>query len=235
MCNKHSRTCENTDKLHSELPVPLHLCHTVNTEISYINAIETIFQPDYMPSNMDIVRAPESIETMKETELKMSSSVLRVVELRESQAVKIMSQFADVQFCLFTLDLTCYDRYLDDAQRTNELQGRLADLKGICRSGYFCKSIILLIFTNAEALKERIAISPLKSHFEDYGGGNNYDAATKYILKRCKQVNRLDLPMFWHIHSLEDSEGDAMDQFFRQSQASISAVSWLREIGIGTS
>ena len=32
-------------------------------------AIERICQPDYVPSNMDIVRAPESTDTIKETEL----------------------------------------------------------------------------------------------------------------------------------------------------------------------
>jgi guanine nucleotide-binding protein subunit alpha len=182
---------------------------------------------------MDIVRAPESIETMKETELTMSSSILRVVELRERTAMKIISQFADVQFCLFPVDLTCYDRYLDDLERTNELKERLSYLKGICQSSYFSKSIILLLFTNAVAFKERIAISPMKTHFEDYTGGNSFDAATKYILRKCKQVNQPDLPLFWHIHDLYDSEADAMHQFLTQSAASIAAVSWLREIGLG--
>ncbi|KIW32736.1 uncharacterized protein PV07_04263 [Cladophialophora immunda] len=201
----------------------------------YLNAIERICQANYTPSNMDIIRAPEAIDTMKETELVMNSSTLRIIELDEKYAMKIISQFADVQFCLFAIDLTCYDRYLDDAQRSNELQERLLDLKVICRSEYFSKSIILLVLTNAAAFRKRVAISPMKPHFEDYNGGNDANAATKYILKMCKQVNRMDLPLFWHIYdcAVDQGEAEAMDHFFMQSAASISAVSWLREMGIG--
>ncbi|KAH0837036.1 hypothetical protein AYO21_08839 [Fonsecaea monophora] len=202
----------------------------------YLNAIERICQADYTPSNMDIIRAPEAIDTMKETELTMNSSTLRIIELKEQSAMKIISQFADVQFCLFAIDLTCYDRYLDHTHRSNVLLERLQDLKVICRSEYFSKSIILLVLTNAAAFKKRIATSPMKSHFEDYKGGNDVNAATKYILKRCKQANKLDLPLFWHIYdcAVDQGEAEAMDHFFMQSAASISAVSWLREMGIGS-
>lgn len=167
---------------------------------------------------------------MKETELIMNSLTLRVVEINESHAMKIISQFAGVQFCLFTIDLTCYDRYLDDADQTNELQERLSYLKGLCRSNYFTKSIILLIFTNATAFRAQIPISPIRSHFEGYEGGNDFNAATKWILGKCRQVNKLDLPLFWHVHDCE-SKAEAMDNFFRQSAASFTAVSWLRDIG----
>ncbi|KAJ9609456.1 hypothetical protein H2200_005783 [Cladophialophora chaetospira] len=199
----------------------------------YLNAVERISQPGYVPNNMDIIRAPENIDTMKETELVMSSSTLRVVELRERHDMKIISQFADVQFCLFTIDQTCYDRYLDDPRRTNELKERLTYLKAVCRSSFFSKSIILLVLTNATAFKEKIATSPMRTHFQDYTGGNDAHAATKYILKKCREVNKLDLPLFWHIHDLDEGE-TGIDQFFRQSAASMTAVSWLREIGIGT-
>jgi hypothetical protein len=182
-----------------------------------------------VPSNLDIVRAPENIDTMKETEMIMSSTTLRVVELHEQQAVKVLSQFADVHFCLFAIDLTCYDRYLDDRARTNEFEDRLASLKRICRSSFFSKSIILLLLTNATAFRERIALSPIKPHFDDYKGGNNFGAATKYILKSCRKVNRTSLQFFWHIHDEEDAEAVAMDQFFRQAAES---MSWLKEIAM---
>ena len=147
--------------------------------------------------------------------------------------MKIISQFADVQFCLFTIDQTCYDRYLDDANRTNELQERLKYLKAVCRSSFFSISIILLVLTNTTAFSERIATSPLRTHFSDYSGGNDANAATKYILKKCREVNKLDLPLFWHIHDVDETDNKAIDQFFRQSAASMTAVSWLREIGLG--
>lgn len=184
---------------------------------------------------MDIIRAPENIDTIKETELVVTPSTLRIVEIREQHAMKIISQFADVQFCLFVVDLTSYDRYLDDTERSNELRYRLGYLKGVCRSTFFARTIILLILTNVAAFEKQIAISPLKSHFDEYTGGNDVNAATKYILKRCKQVNTMGLPLFWHIYdfTVDEAEAESMHNFLRQSAASISAVSWLREIGLG--
>jgi hypothetical protein len=181
---------------------------------------------------MDIIRAPENIETMKETELKLESITLRVAEIREQQGLKIMKQFAGVQFCLFPIDLTCYDRYMDDADNTNELMDRLSYLKTICRSSHFATSIIMLVLTNAAACREQIATSPINCHFRDYTGGNNFDLAIKYIIKRCKQANKGTLPLFWHVHDLGKTEAEAMDKFFQQSTASIAAMSWLRESGI---
>lgn len=174
---------------------------------------------------------------MKETELVMNSSILRIMEIREQSALKIISQFADVQLCLFAVDLTCYDRYLDRDERSNELLDRLLFLKGISQSKLFSSTIILLILTNAAAFEKQIAVSPLKSHFQDYTGGNDVHAATKYILKRCKQVNKMDLPLFWHVHdcAIDKAEAESTYNFLRQSAASVTAVSWLRDIGLGAS
>jgi len=203
----------------------------------YLTSIERICQPGYVPTNMDIIRAPETIDTMKETELvmpHMKTFTLQVIEIKEQQALKIISQFADVQFCLFAIDLTCYNRYLDDTKRTNALQDRLSYLNAICRSSFFARTIILLVLTNAAGLKKQIGLSPLKSHFDDYTGGNDASAATEYILKRCKKANRRALPLFWHVYDCAvNSEAQATDSFFCQSAASISTMSWLREIGFG--
>ncbi|KIX02267.1 uncharacterized protein Z518_08206 [Rhinocladiella mackenziei CBS 650.93] len=199
----------------------------------FLNAIERICQPDYVPTNMDIIRAPEVIDTMKETELVMNTTTVRVIEIREQCTTKIFPLFADIQFCLFAIDLTCYDRYLDDGKgRTNELRDRFSFLKGISRSSYFAKTIILLVLTNAAAFERQIAVSPLNSHFEDYTGANDVHAATKYVLKRCKRANQMDLPLFWHIYDCSEPGSQAIDEFFQQSAASISAVSWVIGLGI---
>ncbi len=186
---------------------------------------------------MDIIQAPETINAVKETALAMpnlNTFTLQIIEIKE-QAEKIIPQFADVQFCLFAIDLTCYNRYLDDAKRSNALQDRLSYLKSICQSSFFARTIILLVLTNATGLKKQIALSPLKSHFDDYAGGSDAGAATKYIIKRCKQVNRTALPMFCHIYdcAINTSEAEATDRFFRQSAERMFAISWVREVGFG--
>ena len=184
---------------------------------------------------MDIIRAPETIDTVKETEMVIGTMSLRVAEIKDKKAMRIMPQFAGVEFCLFTIDLTCYNRYLDDERSTNELDDRLAYLKAIFRSEYFDTTIVLLVFTNSSAFEKQIAHAPLKSHFEDYTGGNSVEAATKYILGRCKRTNKLQRPFFWHSYNSEahDREAESMANFFRQSAASVTFVTWLRDIGLG--
>lgn len=167
---------------------------------------------------MDIIRAPEPIETMKETELMVTnSSPLKVIELQEQQAMKILPQFAGVQCCLFTIDLTCYDRYLNDRRGTNALLDRISKLKDILLSPHFRETLVMLMFTNGSAFAKHIITSPLRSHFPDYDGGNNADAATKYILKKCKRANLRDRALVWHTFLEHETETESTANFFRQS------------------
>lgn len=184
---------------------------------------------------MDIIRAPEAIETVKETEVTIDKATVRVVEIKDQNAMRIMPQFADVHFCLFSIDLTCYNRYLDDEDSTNELYDRLQYLRTIFRSRFFHSTVVLIVFTNSMAFAKQIAESPLKSHFGDYRGGNNVDAAMKYIIRRCKLVNHLHRPFFWHCYDFAARKGDGelIADFFRRSASSIGAMERLREIGLG--
>lgn len=177
------------------------------------------------------------IDTMKETELTMPRSecaTLRLIEINEHNAMKIISQFADIQFCLFAIDMTSYDRYQGESRRSNVLQGRIWYLKAVCGSVYFTKSIILLVLTNATAFEKKIAYSPLQPHFEDYAGGSDANAGAKYILKKCKQANYRDLPLFWHFFdcAVEEAEAAATDEFFRQYASMVSVVREILLAGI---
>ncbi len=195
-------------------------------------------QTTYLPIWTSFERRKTS-KPMKETELVMASSTLRVVELRRAArhedyvAVRLM--FSSV---LYTIDLTCYDRYLDDTERTNELQERLTYLKAIV-------SIHILLHEHYLA----------RAHQRQCIQGTNWGSRQcepilvtilavtmsmlqpKYILKRCtaSSTNRICHYYLAYLTDLDKREADAMDQFFRQSAASITAVSWLREIGLGTS
>jgi len=199
---------------------------------SYLSTIERICQPDYQPSTMDIIRAPEKIDTLKETNVSMDHLTAQFIEYNEDNATKILFQFAGIQFCLFTVDLTCYDQYLDDRQNTNALQDRLSLLKAVSRSAYFAETIILLILTNASAFANKLASSPLSTHFSDYGGGNDVAAAKKYILKCFRQVHRSDLVLFSHFYDYSDEQhhfGETA-QFFTEA---LSAVSFMKGVGLG--
>ncbi|KEF59010.1 uncharacterized protein A1O9_03853 [Exophiala aquamarina CBS 119918] len=167
---------------------------------------------------MDIIRAPEPIDTVKETELVLNpSSPLKVIELQEQQALKILPQFAGVQCCLFTIDLTCYDRYLNDQAGTNALHDRISKLKYILLSPHFSDTLVMLMFTNGSAFAKHIITSPLQGHFPDYNGGNNVDAASKYILKKCKSANLKDRALVWHMFLEDEAETESTANFFRQS------------------
>jgi hypothetical protein len=198
----------------------------------YLRACERICQPSYIPTHADVKLAPEDDEVMKETILMMNKTSLRVVELPEPHTPKIISQFAGVQFCLFVADLASYDRFMPE-KRMNELQARLAYFKMLCCSAYLSKSILMLVFTGMTAFKHRLSISPLKTHFADYYGGNDPIAASKYIMRWFSQMNKNKLPLFWHVYDEDAGKKgvEMMTQFFEQSVASINAAFWLREIG----
>lgn len=131
--------------------------------------------------------------------------------------MKILPQFAGVQCCLFTIDLTCYNRYLNNATSTNALRDRISRLKDILLSPHFSETLVMLMFTNRTALTKHIIASPLSSHFPDYKGGNNVDAAVKYILKQCQRANLKDRALVWHTFLEDVAEAESTANFFRQS------------------
>lgn len=179
-----------------------------------------------------MIKAPETLDHVRETKLTMNNMTAEMVEVPNGSA-KIFHHFDGVGACLFTIDLASYDQYLDTEGSCNALKSAMAYLNAVCTSQWFYSSCILLCFTNTDVFARKLIKSPLETHFETYTGGADLAAATQHLLKRCQQANRLDLPLFWHFAE-DDAQDPSTIRFVRESLTTLPTAWYLREMGIYT-
>jgi guanine nucleotide-binding protein G(i) subunit alpha len=88
---------------------------------------------------------------------------------------------------LFVVDLLCYDNIISG---DNEMTDRIQLFESVVNGKSFPKTTIVLFLSNISKFRQKLAHSPLETHFPDYDGGEDGDRAAEYLLGRFKQVDR---------------------------------------------
>jgi guanine nucleotide-binding protein G(i) subunit alpha len=88
---------------------------------------------------------------------------------------------------LFVVDLLCYDNIISG---DNEMTERIELFNNTVNANPFSETTIVLFLSNVSKFRQKLAHSPLETHFPDYDGGADGDRAAEYLLGRFKQVDR---------------------------------------------
>jgi guanine nucleotide-binding protein G(i) subunit alpha len=88
---------------------------------------------------------------------------------------------------LFVVDLLCYDNIISG---DNEMIERIQLFDGTINDKSFSETTIVLFLSNISKFRQKLAHSPLETHFPDYDGGEDGDRAAEYLLGQFKQVDR---------------------------------------------
>lgn len=152
----------------------------------------------------DVIRAPERLQTVRETRLAIDNLNADLIEVPHGRLARVIHQFDHVDACLLSLDLTSYDRYSEDDKGHNTLEQGLSLFRGVCRS--FGTKLIMLVCVNFSAFRKKLNTSPLSIHFPDFKGDGDPSAAANFILRRCKRMVGEDQDLFHHFaeHDAED-------------------------------
>ncbi len=172
----------------------------------------------------DVIRAPEHLQTVRETRLAIKGLNADLIEVPHGRLARVIHQFDRVDACLFSLDLTSYDRYGEDDQGRSTLEQGLSLFQGICKS--FDTKPIMLICVNFGAFRKKLRTSPLSIHFPDYKGGSDATAAANFLLRRCKRMVGGDQDLFHHFAE-DDAEDDSTIQFLEDKIADLPGREYL--------
>ena len=172
--------------------------------LSFLESLDRILTPKYQPTMSDVIRAPERLQTVRETRLAIENLNADLIEVPHGRLARVIHQFDHVDACLLSLDLTSYDRYSEDDKVRNTLEQGLSLFKGICRS--FDTKPIMLVCVNFSAFRKKLKISPLSIHFPDFKGGSDPSAAATFILRQCKRMLCGNQDLYHHF-----AEDDATD------------------------
>ncbi|KAL8790150.1 MAG: hypothetical protein Q9195_006530 [Heterodermia aff. obscurata] len=190
----------------------------------FLEHIPRITDPQYVPSETDILRLPAQYEniwdkSVQATRLsfgKLSMHVIGCSGDSESQRADWIAHFKDVNGVVFVVDLCSYDQALPSNPNNTRLMKclDLINVMGTGRSIYtklmeslylfeilvnsrpYRNTSIFLIFTGIEELQLKMTESPLSEYFSDYDGGHDIDSTVEYILSLFLNANKEKLRIY---------------------------------------
>lgn len=160
---------------------------------SYIDSIDRIARPDYLPNDKDIVKSKGKQCGLEETTIIFGQLTFRIVKPDKAILArwKLLRLFYDVMVLIFVVDLSGYDEMdFFEVKSSTHLSTALAQFENVCNSPWLAEAKIILVLNGLEVFKEKIASSPLQEYFSDYTGGADYASALAYISNKLASLKR---------------------------------------------
>ncbi|KAI8068438.1 G-alpha protein [Gongronella butleri] len=157
----------------------------------YFDAILRIGQPNYIPSDQDVLRSRVKSTGITETTFVIGDLTYRMLDVggQRSERKKWIHCFENVTALVFLVAISEYDQVLFEDESVNRLSESLTLFDSICNSRWFIKTSIILFLNKIDLFAEKIVKSPLGNYFDDYTGGDRYEAACQYLLQRFVSLN----------------------------------------------
>ncbi|KAF8882728.1 G protein alpha-subunit [Infundibulicybe gibba] len=177
--------------------------------VHYLDAIDRITVPGYLPSDQDIFYSTTTRAGIRETTLKVGELAYRFFDPGQQSRDwrKWIHYFEGVHALIFLANLSDYDQVWCEDKSENDLQATLTIFDSICNSRWLAKTPVILLL-NIGIFAEKLLGSPLSDYFPDYRGGNDYDSARDYILRRFVSLNRAaaERPIYAYYVSTADTQ-----------------------------
>ncbi|KAG5941332.1 G protein alpha subunit [Claviceps monticola] len=184
------------------------------TEFYLMDSAEYFFQEvmrivavDYLPSEMDVLRARTKTTGIYETRFQMGQLSIHMFDVggQRSERKKWIHCFENVTSIIFCVALSEYDQVLLEESSQNRMMESLLLFDSVVNSRWFMRTSIILFLNKVDIFKQKLVRSPLANYFPDYSGGNDVNKAAKYLLWRFNQVNRAHLNLYPHLTQATDT------------------------------
>ncbi|OZJ05273.1 Guanine nucleotide-binding protein subunit alpha [Bifiguratus adelaidae] len=173
----------------------------------FFSNIRRIGQPDYIPTEADVLRARLKSTGITETRFSIGPLHIHMFDVggQRSERRKWIHCFENVTSIIFCVALSEYDQVLLEEAGQNRMLESLILFESIVNSRWFLRASILLFLNKIDVFKVKLRRVPLEWYFVDYTGGPDVNKAAKYILWRFNQVNRAKLNVYPHLTQATDT------------------------------
>ncbi|WVF71460.1 hypothetical protein IAT40_006264 [Kwoniella sp. CBS 6097] len=158
----------------------------------YFDAIARIAQPNYMPTDQDILRARVKTTGITETHFKIGELTYKLFDVggQRSERRKWLNIFDSVTALVFLIAISEYDQKLYEDETVNRMQEAMTLFESVANSRWFTKTSIILFLNKIDLFRAKLPVSPLSDTFPEYRGGTNYDAACSFLLEKFVSLNK---------------------------------------------
>jgi guanine nucleotide-binding protein G(i) subunit alpha len=149
----------------------------------YLNALDRISQPNYIPSQQDVLRTRVKTTGIVETQFSFKGLHFKMFDVggQRSERKKWIHCFEGVTAIIFCVALSGYDLVLAEDEEMNRMTESMKLFDSICNNKWFVETSIILFLNKKDLFEEKISKSPLTICFPEYTGSNTYEEAAAYI------------------------------------------------------
>ena len=130
----------------------------------FLDQIDTIGKPDYLPSTQDILRSRVKTTGIIEINFKLKDLNFRVFDVggQRSERKKWIHCFEDVTSIIFIVALSEYDLVLVEDETANRMQESLRLFDSICNNKYFVKTAFILFLNKKDSFADKVIRSSIR-------------------------------------------------------------------------
>lgn len=156
----------------------------------YLDALERLSDPEYVPSEQDVLRTRVKTTGIIETRFSFKGLDIRMFDVggQRTERKKWIHCFEGVTAIIFVVAISEYDLTLAEDQNTNRMVESLRLFQSICNNQWFVETSIILFLNKRDLFEAKIAKSPLTICFPEYAGTNNYEDASRFIQNRFENL-----------------------------------------------
>ncbi|KAF7783414.1 hypothetical protein Agabi119p4_1438 [Agaricus bisporus var. burnettii] len=138
----------------------------------FFSDIDRLFQPNYQPTEQDIIRCRARTTGITETSFHLREIELLMVDVggQKSERRKWIHCFQEVTSILFLVSLSGYDQCLVEDKDANQMQDAMIIWDSICHSQWFKQTSIILFLNKNDLFEKKVPSSNIKSFFPDFDG-----------------------------------------------------------------
>ncbi|KAI0224412.1 Guanine nucleotide-binding protein G(i) subunit alpha [Lamellibrachia satsuma] len=158
----------------------------------YLNALDRISQPNYIPTEQDVLRTRVKTTGIVETHFTFKDLHFKMFDVggQRSERKKWIHCFEGVTAIIFIVAMSEYDMTLAEDQEMNRMMESMKLFDSICNNKWFTDTSIILFLNKKDLFEDKIRKSPLTICFPEYSGSNTYEEAAAYIQMQFEDLNK---------------------------------------------
>jgi len=179
----------------------------------FFERIDDIAQPDYLPTEQDVLRSRVRTTGIVETEFDIGDNIFRMFDVggQRNERKKWIHCFENVTCVIFVAAISEYDQVLYEDETTNRMHEAINLFDEICNSRWFKETSIILFLNKKDLFEQKIQKVPVTEAFPEYDGApHDMEAAQEYLQSQFESKNRSqEKEVYTHVTCATDTSNIA--------------------------
>lgn len=187
--------------------------HIIESVQYYFNNIDVIKQPNYIPSENDIVHSRVRTSGIVTEKYVIDNTPFEMYDVggQRNERKKWIHCFEGVDAVIFVAAISEYDQKLFEDSTKNRMVEALDLFEEICNNIFFSESSIMIYLNKRDLFEAKIKVKNIRDIdvFSDYSGrDNNYDDGVQYFVDKFLSKNKSGSArqIYYHVTCATDTE-----------------------------